>query len=702
MNKRIEAIEKLKNFNCRIMLTTDLTARGIDAANVNLVINLDIPLDGATYLHRIGRAGRYGSQGIAITIVSESEIDTFKKLMNSFGGSNFSMLKLPTDFPDDMWNANDSLFERICASEPSDNSDLISEEKNVLQQSENGFPMTPSPVILQSSKKSEKKKTHQKKLDESEISYDDIPFVQVLPERRNVEKLILRPFEAPLSELQMLNENVTFELDVTDLKDDNIMIDVSKYLNYNDLIVCKRDQSSSLAKEDYSTAREKVAQDSITFEEDLPIDFSELDSEDSRAIEAFYRNLKKWRARGLDSCTESSEEDVLIREATLWNQRIELEIYLIDKLLEFLESLPDEEALEHKEYFGALKVFYKVQKKAFLCIYPEIRSEEEINETYLYSGGSYRVDLMTMYRDIENFKSKHRKDIFVPEFPYPVAGEMPNLMMTPEEIDKYESSVKYLQSHKRPDMSAWNKTTTQLLKEAEEISSEADKASDVDERAVWTSGRLARNSSINGISSDLSESLRNNCVIQESSKSDGNESSTEEDLKEKCKSVKRQAREKRKTANKNKSSTLNELYVDYTPVQMNNVNYQENFHSHGLPNGKSEEELNGIIYCADTDQSTSTQHRHNYNSYLRDEVAQLYSKSEDQGKTTFENQDCSQQYYQNSHVNVENLSSYDCYSRQQELNPAELEIESFLQNLTLQTDQLHYQLYCSEMLKYHD
>ncbi|XP_006821228.1 uncharacterized protein LOC102804675 [Saccoglossus kowalevskii] len=65
--QRLQAMSMLKNFKCRVLISTDLTARGIDAEKVNLVINLDVPFDSKTYLHRIGRAGRFGTQGIAVT-----------------------------------------------------------------------------------------------------------------------------------------------------------------------------------------------------------------------------------------------------------------------------------------------------------------------------------------------------------------------------------------------------------------------------------------------------------------------------------------------------------------------------------------------------------------------------------------------------------------------------------------------------------
>lgn len=54
------------------------TSRGIDCDKVNLVINLDLPWDTDTYLHRIGRAGRFGSYGVAISIVTEG--DEYKKI----------------------------------------------------------------------------------------------------------------------------------------------------------------------------------------------------------------------------------------------------------------------------------------------------------------------------------------------------------------------------------------------------------------------------------------------------------------------------------------------------------------------------------------------------------------------------------------------------------------------------------------------
>lgn len=83
---RLDVFRKFKEFKCRILVATDLMARGIDSENVNLVINLEVPNDGALYLHRIGRCGRFGSHGNAVTLVhSENELLKFRKLLGWIG-----------------------------------------------------------------------------------------------------------------------------------------------------------------------------------------------------------------------------------------------------------------------------------------------------------------------------------------------------------------------------------------------------------------------------------------------------------------------------------------------------------------------------------------------------------------------------------------------------------------------------------------
>jgi len=71
--ERIEKYRKFKEFQSRILVTTNLMGRGIDVERVNVVINYDMPENADTYLHRVGRAGRFGTKGLAISFVSSKE-----------------------------------------------------------------------------------------------------------------------------------------------------------------------------------------------------------------------------------------------------------------------------------------------------------------------------------------------------------------------------------------------------------------------------------------------------------------------------------------------------------------------------------------------------------------------------------------------------------------------------------------------------
>jgi len=64
----------------RVLITTDLLARGIDVQRVSVVINYDLPIEKETYLHRIGRSGRFGRRGLAINFVTERDIRNLKAL----------------------------------------------------------------------------------------------------------------------------------------------------------------------------------------------------------------------------------------------------------------------------------------------------------------------------------------------------------------------------------------------------------------------------------------------------------------------------------------------------------------------------------------------------------------------------------------------------------------------------------------------
>lgn len=67
---RKSMMENFRNNKIRVLISTDVTSRGLDIQGINLVINFDMPNDIQTYIHRIGRSGRYGRKGVAINLIT--------------------------------------------------------------------------------------------------------------------------------------------------------------------------------------------------------------------------------------------------------------------------------------------------------------------------------------------------------------------------------------------------------------------------------------------------------------------------------------------------------------------------------------------------------------------------------------------------------------------------------------------------------
>ena len=70
-NTRDVIMREFRSGSSRVLITTDLLARGIDVQQVSLVINYDLPTQPENYLHRIGRSGRFGRKGVAINFVTK-------------------------------------------------------------------------------------------------------------------------------------------------------------------------------------------------------------------------------------------------------------------------------------------------------------------------------------------------------------------------------------------------------------------------------------------------------------------------------------------------------------------------------------------------------------------------------------------------------------------------------------------------------
>jgi len=71
--ERLARYNKFKEYKSRILVSTDIFGRGVDFERVNIAINYDMPEKADQYLHRVGRSGRFGTKGLAITFVSSAE-----------------------------------------------------------------------------------------------------------------------------------------------------------------------------------------------------------------------------------------------------------------------------------------------------------------------------------------------------------------------------------------------------------------------------------------------------------------------------------------------------------------------------------------------------------------------------------------------------------------------------------------------------
>lgn len=82
---RGRALESFKEGKVRVLVATDLAARGLDVDNLPFVVNYDVPHIPTDYVHRIGRTGRAGNDGVAITLLSSAEAHSFKKIEELLG-----------------------------------------------------------------------------------------------------------------------------------------------------------------------------------------------------------------------------------------------------------------------------------------------------------------------------------------------------------------------------------------------------------------------------------------------------------------------------------------------------------------------------------------------------------------------------------------------------------------------------------------
>jgi translation initiation factor 4A len=80
LEERKKRMKEFRNGTVRVMISTDMLARGIDVQQVSLVINYELPTQKENYIHRIGRAGRFGRKGVTINLISEDEARAMEEI----------------------------------------------------------------------------------------------------------------------------------------------------------------------------------------------------------------------------------------------------------------------------------------------------------------------------------------------------------------------------------------------------------------------------------------------------------------------------------------------------------------------------------------------------------------------------------------------------------------------------------------------
>merc|ERR1712000_142668 len=80
MKQKDIVLSEFRTGSSRVLITTDLLARGIDVQQVSLVINYDLPRNLENYIHRIGRSGRFGRKGVAINFITNDDVKALREL----------------------------------------------------------------------------------------------------------------------------------------------------------------------------------------------------------------------------------------------------------------------------------------------------------------------------------------------------------------------------------------------------------------------------------------------------------------------------------------------------------------------------------------------------------------------------------------------------------------------------------------------
>ncbi len=92
--ERTRTLNQLRDGRMRVLVATDVAARGIDVPGINLVVNYDAPRMAEDYVHRIGRTGRAGRSGVAVTFLGRADRNLVRQI-ERFTGNKVSLMEIP-------------------------------------------------------------------------------------------------------------------------------------------------------------------------------------------------------------------------------------------------------------------------------------------------------------------------------------------------------------------------------------------------------------------------------------------------------------------------------------------------------------------------------------------------------------------------------------------------------------------------------
>ena len=95
--ERDQIMREFRSGSSRVLITTDLLARGIDVQQVSLVINYDLPTNRENYIHRIGRSGRFGRKGVSINFITQGDVKYLRDIEQFY---NTQVEEMPSNVAD--------------------------------------------------------------------------------------------------------------------------------------------------------------------------------------------------------------------------------------------------------------------------------------------------------------------------------------------------------------------------------------------------------------------------------------------------------------------------------------------------------------------------------------------------------------------------------------------------------------------------